>query len=307
MSDLKEVLNGVLGTVLNMPEAEVSSLYDEEGNWKEGSTDVLKAKNADRVQRERDKATADRKEQHQRGRKERGIELEKALKAVGVEIGEATGEEAVQKFNEFLESKVAAAAKPSDLDDNGVKSHKLYRELEKASQAALKAKEDEHSKAWTERDAKDQRERILSDVKSKAKSIFDELKPNLPEDPKKAAKLVGVLMSEFDGLSYEMDGDELLNKDKDGKRLENDHGHPIKLDDLVKSKSAEYFDFQASEKRGSIGDPTKGTKAAIKLQKPATRQAYAQQLHEINSNANLSAEERGKMAADLKELAKDLA
>jgi hypothetical protein len=307
MSDLKEVLNGVLGTVLNMPEAEVSSLYDEEGNWKEGSTDALKSKHAERVKLERDKSVKDRNEQYNRGLKEKGVEFEKLLKEAGVEIGDAIGADAVKKLVEHIDGKVAAVAKPSDLDDDKVKNSKLYREMEKKFQTELTTKDNEHRQAWTDRDAKEQRERILSKVKGDAKVILDELKPNLPEDPKKAAKLIGVLMQEFEGLSYEMDGDELLIKDSEGKRLENELGHPIKLNDLVKAKSAEYFDFQASDKKGSLGNPLNGTlnKGTVKLQKPANRDELAKQRHAITTSG-LPYADRKAANEQLDELAKDL-
>lgn len=282
--ELKDVLGGVLGVTLNLPDVEFASLFKEDGSIKEDALDTIKSKYAQQVQQAKDSGKKFSDAQYLKGKKDKGIEWEETLKKAGVEIGEAIGEDAVKKLVEHIETRVSAAAKPSELEDEKVKTHKLYRELEKRYQADLEAKDNEHKQKWSERDAKEQRERTLSDVKGKAKVILDELKPNLPEDPKKAANQLRFLYSDLDALQYEVDGEDYLIKDKDGNRLENEHGHPIKLNDLVKAKANEYFDFQASEKKGSPGDVTRGTKGGVKLQKPASQQDYIKQFNNIEES-----------------------
>jgi hypothetical protein len=304
--ELKELLNGVLGMVLNMPEQEVSSLYSEDGNPKEDALDTLKSKFSERVKADREKAELDRKAQRDRGRKERGMELEKALKEAGVDIGDAIGEEAVQKLREHIDGQVQAVSKPGELDDEKVKAHKLYRDLERKAAMDLKAKEEEYKKAWTDRDAKEQRERILSEVKSKAKTQLDELRPYLSEDPKKAANQLKSFYRDLEEYTYEMDGEEVVVKDKEGNRVENDLHQAIGFGDLVKRIADDYYDFQVSDKKGSAGDVTKGTKEAIKLQKPTTRDQYAVQLAAITDDPNLSAKDRSEKIDVLKKLAADL-
>lgn len=304
--ELKDALSGVLVKAHNWTEAEVSSLFNEDGSFKDDGLDSVLARQAEAVKKVNDARKKERDDAFARGIREKGEDYMKVLKESGVELGDAkTVEEVRAKLLEYLET----VKKPSDLDDDKVKNSKLYRELEKKFQADLKAKDDEHKKAWQERDAKEQRERTLGDVKTKAKAILDELKPVLPEDQKKAANQLRFLMAEFDSLDYEVDGEEIIIKDKDGKRLETANGLPLTFTDFVKSKASDYYEFKVSDARGSAGDVTKGTsnKGAAKLQKPANRQEYAQQLHKISEDKSLSANDKAKSLAELKELAKDLA
>lgn len=303
MPELKEVFQGVLVKALNLTEAEVSSLNTEDGELKDDALEVILNRQAEHVQKAREKAKADREEQYKRGLREKGTEFEKLLKDAGVEIGDAKGEEAVQKLKDHIE----AHAKPSDLDDDKVKNSPLFRKREKELLDMVKAKEDEHAKAWTERDAKEQRERTLSHVKAKAKSILDEMKPVLSEDPKKAANQLRLLEIDIEAHQYDLDGDDVVIKDAKGERLEATNGAPMTLADFVRNTAEQYYDFQVSEKKGTAGDPTKGTvKGSIKLQKPTTRAGYADQLAKIEADPTLNHEQRTQMSAELMELAKDL-
>jgi len=307
MMDQKDFIAGVLGMALNMPETEVSSLFSEDGNPKDDALDTIKSKYGERVKAEKDKAASDRQEQYRRGLKEKGLEWEKSLKEAGIEIGDAVGAEAVAKLKEHIDTAISAVAKPGDLDDEKIKASKLYRELERNLEKTVQAKEAEFKQAWADRDAKEQRERVLATVRDKAKGVLDELKPNLPEDPKKAANQLKFLYADLEAFTYEVEGDELLIKDKEGKRLENELGHPVKFSDLVKSKSEEYFDFQASDKKGAAGDLTKGVKTTVKLQRPATRQELGQQIYKINEDKTLKAEDKLKLIDELKTLNPELA
>lgn len=307
MMDPKDFIAGVLGMALNMPETEVSSLFSEDGNPKDDALDTIKIKYGERIKAEKDKAASDRQEQYRRGLKEKGLEWEKSLKEAGIEIGDAVGAEAVAKLKEHIDTAISAVAKPGELDDEKIKVSKLYRELERNLEKTVQAKEAEFKQAWADRDAKEQRERVLATVRDKAKGVLDELKPNLPEDPKKAANQLKFLYADLEAFTYEVEGDELLIKDKEGKRLENELGHPVKFSDLVKSKSEEYFDFQASDKKGAAGDLTKGVKTPVKLQRPATRQELGQQIYKINEDKTLKAEDKLKLIDELKTLNPELA
>ncbi|MCB0764837.1 MAG: hypothetical protein KDB84_09040 [Flavobacteriales bacterium] len=302
--ELKDVFQGVLVKALSLTEAEVSSLTNEDGNLKDDALDVILSKHAEQVQKTREKAKADREEQYKRGLREKGTEYEKLLKEAGVDVGDAKGEEAVQKLKDHIES----LAKPSDLDDDKVKNSPLFRSREKELLAQLKAKDEEHTKAWSERDAKEQRERTLSHVKAQAKSILDEMKPVLSEDPKKAANQLKLLELEIENHQYELDGDDVLIKDAKGERVENANGVPMSLSDFVKTTAEQYYDFQVSDKKGTAGDPTRGTlkKDAVKLQKPTTRAGYAEQLAKIEADPTLTHEQRAAMSAELMEIGKDL-
>jgi hypothetical protein len=300
--ELKEAFQGVLVKALNLPEAEVSSLFSEDGVLKDDALEVVLNKNSESVLKARDKAKADREEQYKRGLREKGTEYEKLLKDAGVEIGDEKGSEAVQK----LKDHIAAQAKPSDLKDDAVKNSELYRKMEKQFQSQLTEKEQAHAKYIAERDAKEQREKTLTDVRKRVTGAITALKPILPEDPKKAANQLRSVLSSIEEYGFEPDGDDYFILDKEGQRVEGPNGHPLKLDDFAKSKAEDFFDFQVSDKKSAAGDFTKGTVKPIKLQKPATRAAYAEKLAEISDDKTIPATDKVKMLGELKELAKDL-
>lgn len=300
--ELKDAFEGVLAKALNLPVAEISSLYNEEGVLNDDAVDVILNKQTESVQKARDKAKVERDEQYKRGQREKGTEYEKLLKDAGVELGDAKGADAVEILTKHIESK----AVPSDLKEDQVKNSELYRKMEKTFQAQLTEKEKLHTDYIAQRDTKEQRDNTLMDVRSKAKGILDSLKPNLPTDPTKAANQVRFLMSDIEGYSFERDEDDYIILDKDGTRVEGLNGHPLKFNDFVKSKAEAIFDFQVSDPKSAAGDVTKGTAKGIKLQKPASRQAYAEQLQTISEDRTMNAAEKLELVSGLKELAKDL-
>lgn len=303
MAELKDVLQGVLVKSHNWTEAEVSSLFNEDGSVKDDAQETILTKHAEAVEKQRTKAKAEREAQLLRGRKERGEELEKALKAAGVELEGAIGEEAVEKFKAALEAK----AKPSELEEDKVKTHPSYIKREKELLAQVTAKEKEKADALAERDAKDQRERTLNKVKQRAEELKSVLKPVLPDDEKIAKSQLRLLDLDINAVEYETEEDGTILLKKEGKRLEKANGHPMSLDEYLEDAIRGNFQIQVSEAKGSAGDPTKGTvKGASKLAKPATRKAYADELNRITSDPSLKPEEKAAQAAELKELAKDL-
>lgn len=304
MAELKEVLQGVLVKSHNWTDTEVSSLFNEDGSLKDDALDSILNKQAEVVEKQRAKAKAERDAQLQRGRRERGEELEKALKAAGVELEGATGEEAVEKFKAALEAK----AKPSELEEDKVKTHPAYTKREKELLAQITAKEKEVADKLAERDAKDQRERTLSKVKQRAEELKSVLKPVLPDDEKIAKSQLRLLDLDINAVEFETDEDGTVLLKKDGKRLEKDNGHPMSLDEYLEGAIRSNFQIQVSDKKGSAGDPTKGTvKGAVALKKPANRKELADQLAKIVDDPTLKASEKAEQAAALQELAKDVA
>lgn len=303
--ELKDFTIGVLVKSLNMTEAEVSSLFNEDGSIKDDAPDIIQNRHAESVKAARDKQKKEREDQLARGRRETGEEWEKRLKAAGVELEGATGDEAVEKLKAHIEAKT----KPSELPEDQVKTHRTYtnREKELLAQvaAAVKAKDD----ALAEQDAKYQRERTLSKVKQRAEERKAALKPVLSTDPEKAKRQGRLIEMDIAAVNFveDEDGGQFVTDEK-GARLEKPNGSPITWDEYLDQSITSNYDIPVSEPKGSAGDPTKGTvKGASKLAKPATRKAYADELNRITSDPNLKPEEKAAQAAELKELAKDLA
>lgn len=305
MPELKEVFSGLLVKGYNMTEAEVSSLFSEDGNPKDDAIETILSRQATSLQKMRDKAKEERDQAFARGVREKAEEVEKALKDAGVEIGDAKGADAVKKLIEHIE----ARTKPSDLDDDKVKNSAFFRKREKELLDQISAKETEFKKAWSDRDAKEQRERDLSSVKGKRDDLVKTMKPILPEDPEKARRQLSVIDHAIDAHTYEKEGDTWYVINKEGKRLETSNGLPMTVEQFLEAEIKATYELPVSDKKGAAGDITKGTenKGAIKLQKPANRQALAAQIHEISENTALSSKEKVEMVNQLKEMAQDLA
>ena len=303
----KELLSGVLVKAQIMTDAEVSSLFNEDGTPLENIADLVQTKQNEIVKKLRDTAKGEANSAFARGVKEKSEEWEKLIADAGVNLDGAKGEEAVQKLRDHI----AEQTKPSDLDDDKVKTSKAYRDAEKAAALALSNKDKEWAAKLSEKDTEYQRERTLATVKARAEELKSVIKPVLPDNPEMAKRQLRLLDMDILAVSYDPDADgTILLKGKDGNRLEKANGQPMTLDEYLEEAIRSNFPVQVSDPKGSVGDPTKGTipqKGAVKLDKPANRKAYADKLYEINNDTNLKPEEKVQMAESLKELSKDLA
>lgn len=103
--------------------------------------------------------------------------------------------------------------------------------------------------------------------------IITELNPILPESKDKAEAQIKRLLKDLGNeYSFEIkDGKTLVLKD--GKLLEDSHGHMIDFKEIVKSKANEVWDFKQGEKRegsgnsndksGGAGSETTGYKGVV--------------------------------------------
>lgn len=304
MPELKDVLSGVLVKALNLTEAEVSSLYNEEGIPKDDALDTILLKHADVVKKAREAAKTASDQAFARGVREKGEETERMLKDAGVDIGDAKGADAVQK----LKDHIASVAKPSDLDEDKVKRSPVFLKREQELTAQLAAKEKEHKQAMADRDAKETRERTIAEARRERDELVKALKPILPEDPEKQRRLLSVIDRAIEDHSYEADGEVVYVVDKDGKRKETPNGLPITRKQFLEAEIKATYDLPVSDPKGAAGDITKGTeKGALALTKPATREDYGKQVYKINEDKGLSAKQKAEALEQLKTLAGEVA
>lgn len=304
MPELKEVLSGVLVKALNLTEAEVSSLYSDDGNPKDDALDVVLSKHAETVKKAREASKTASEQAFGRAMREKGEEWEKLLKEAGVDIGDAKGVDAVQK----LKDHIASVAKPSDLDEDKVKRSPVFLKREQELTAQLAAKEKEHKQAMADRDAKEQRERTIAEARKERDDLVKTLKPILPEDPEKQRRLLSIIDRAIEDHSYETEGDMVYVIDKDGKRKETPNAVPVTRKQFLEAEIRATYDLPVSDPKGAAGDITKGTtKGVLALQKPANREEYAKQLGRINDDSSLSAKDKVAKVEELKALAGEVA
>ncbi len=301
MPDLKEVFDGFVEKTQILSKTELASLQNEDGSYKDDALDVLLAKHAKGVTDQRTNAKKRAEDEFKRGWKENNELWDGNLKAIGVDLeGVANGEEKFERLKTHIST---LTAKQTELTEDQVKNLPAFRKRETELNKLLTEKDGEWKKKWDERDAREQRERTLSVVKDKAKVILDGLKPVLSADPERARTQLSFFFKELEQNGYDVDGETIIIKDAEGKRIETDHGNAKRFDDFVKETASKMYDFQVSDQKSSAGDVTKGTKGGSAFAvKPASRKELADQLMKLSEDFAMKPDEKQAKLAELKQL-----
>lgn len=267
---IKQIFEGFLAKTLNMaPEQVASTLYtvDADGNptdeIAEGALERLATAHAEHVKTL--KGTSDKKvadDQYKRGIREGLATLEKELKTdFGIE-STATRADLVKEI-------VAAKSNPTVTDD-AVKIHPLYLQIERKAKADADAVRAEYEGKIAEIENGQKRRATIATVKEKALAKLAALRPVLEANQTVAANRQNDFAQKFEKYDYEFDDKGNVLVLLDGKRLENDHGHPIDFDSLAASTAAQLFEFHKTDAKGSPGN-----KGVLTGEKPVTVGKFA--------------------------------
>lgn len=246
---MNKVLMEFLSKTLNLDEAGVTSLFNEDGSPKEDSLlkflELDKARVAKLQQGKLD-------EGYKKAQKEVMSNLEKTLKTKFSIESDKTGVELVESI---IEQKTPAG---DALSEEQVKKHKAYLDLNesvtKKVAEAVKAKETE----FNDYKSKVERGQALSVVKSKAQTLFESLNPILSSDPGKAAKQKELFLREFEQENYRIENDRIILLNADGSDKTDAHGHRVDFEKEVKAKAEAMYDFKAVDPKGSPGGAAGG-------------------------------------------------
>ena len=193
---------------------EMASLYNEAGELTDFS--LIETKDAERIK----KLSGDSKNQYSRGLKEAAQKLEKEIKEKYEVESDLIGVDLIDHIIETKTEDVKGAE--GDILKNPeviklVNQHsKEKKALEKDWEKKLEAKEREVNEA-----------NLFKEIESNALSEFDNLKPILPEDARKAAKQRGFLIGDLKKFKYQKDGDSYVVLKEDGTPLQNEHGYNV--------------------------------------------------------------------------------
>ena len=91
----------------------------------------------------------------------------------------------------------------------------------------------------------------MTTVQEKALAKLAELRPVLPSNPTVAQTQQKMFAEQFNAFDYELDASGNILVVKDGKRVENNHGHPVPFEELVAQTAATMFEFQKTEAKGN--------------------------------------------------------
>lgn len=302
----KDFAIGVLVDTLNFTTEEASALFDADGNAIEGASDTTKTKRATQV--EADKAARKKvaEEQKNAGMRQKGEWYEKQLKAIGIDLGDATGEDAIEKIKAHLETVGTQSKAVDPKDEQAIRNSKVFRDeqLAMAKKHAELVKEHEAKLNSVQTDF--QRKETLRTVKEDIKAAIKELNAVLPEDPKLLERQMRLVDMDLEGVQFEGEGDDRTIKDKDGVVIETPQGHAVRYRDFLKDVVRNNYPIAASGQKTSAGDITKGSKPTgggnKALNKPANADEYAAQMDAISKDITMDRVQRHKMKTELTEM-----
>lgn len=252
---MKELITAFLAKTLNMaPESVAELLYKKSDDGatlteeiQEDALNALLKLDSERV----GKLKPDTKTLFDNGYKKAQAEVsEKWEKMIREKFGieaDVTGEDLVMTAHQM-------ASKPPKQADDQVKAHPLYLQLEKKYQADLEAAKSEGQKALEEFKTGVERRNRLSAVQQEARKYLLSRKPVLSSDATKQENQIGLFLQQFEGYDFEPLKDGGFLPMKDGKRIENEHGHPVDLKTLADKVADSYFDFQVQDAKGNGGN-----------------------------------------------------
>ena len=249
----KELLLSALSRTLNLDAEQVSALLYQ----KDGETDVLAADaldkiltaDAERISRVKGKQDIEKikADQYGRGKKDALSALETVLsEKYGIEPTDAGAEAMIEDIV------VATRAKAPEGED-AVKRHPVYLSLEKQLQKLTKTQETAIQDAVAAAEKQFSQRLAVQSVQKKAIEALLSLKPVLPKNEAAANNLQRLFAQHFEQYEYEEDEGEFVVL-RNGKRVEDNHGHPVKLTDLIASSATQFFDLPVQEPGGGGGN-----------------------------------------------------
>ncbi len=266
----KDILIAFLGKTLNRPVEQVAPLLYKKGDDGEALTEEL-AENAldelirldaDRVA----KLKPNTKEFFDNGFKKAEAEISaKHEKMLREKFGIDT--EGKLKGDALLDAIKAAMAEKQDapMPTDKVKIHPDYLAMERAYQKQLEEKDNEWQNKLRDLETTFTREKSWAENSGDIRKAFKALNPVLSKDAARAEAQVELFVNtyfrDYDFKPTE-DGRKLVMKD--GARVDNAHGHPLYLDDLVKQTAERLYDFAAQPPAGNAGNNNDG-KPTVKI------------------------------------------
>lgn len=252
--DLKELLFAYAGKTLNQQPEQLAELLftksdDGEESLSENALNALLALEAQKVQA----IKPNTKEYFDNGYKKAESEVRERVER---ELRERFGidKEAQLKGPALLDAITAAMANETAKPDK-VKTSTEYLELERTMRQKIEELQQQHT-AEVEKIRQDaQRENTWGQVRPRIRDMVRKHE-GLNQDAITDG-LIDLLAEQFKGYEYQQDGDNFLPL-QDGKRVENAHGFPRHLDELVRERAESIFPKIVQQPVGSAGNVNNG-------------------------------------------------
>ncbi len=250
--DYKEILRGVLANAYKMADGEVSELLEK--------TDVAEITNTI-LEKDKSRISDLGKTKFQDGyKKAKGealTDFEKSLREK-YKVSDETlqGESLIETIvtNNVTEATKGNDGKKGTITEDEIKKHPLYLKLESDKAKAVADNTKEWEAKLTEAQSGFQKANIFSTVKDKALSMLSGDNYVLPEDAEIAENQKSWFLKDLTGFEYERTDDGNTYPIKDGKRIEDAHGHAVTLDEFLKGKLAKSFPIKINNGGANAGN-----------------------------------------------------
>ena len=252
--DYQKILTGLLSKAYKFDDGKIAELLKEA----DGVTDAsiiasLLTEDATRVNvLKTPKSGETYNDGYAKAKKEVLTDLEAQLKTTH---GIQSDKKGVELIDEIITTKSESkGGDKGEITDDVVKKHPAFITMEKTFKQQLTDKEKELETKTKEYDGKFAKLETFTNVKSKADDIFQALKPILPKNTTVAQNIKNQFLKELEAYDYEKQTDGTFIVSKDGKRLEDSHGHSRDFDDIVKTVAGNYFEFEANNGGKTAGN-----------------------------------------------------
>lgn len=186
---------------------------------------------------------------YKKAEKEVSARWEKNLREKFGVDSDAAGDDLLAAILEKAKTKPA-----SNASDDDIKKHQLYLQLEQQYLKDVKEAKEQGERSLEEFKAQQSALSVKGTAKNKAKELLLSMKPVLEDDQAISETRIQDFLRELEAYDFqEIDGGGLVPI-KDGKRVENDHSHPVSFEDLAKQIAARRFKFQVQDPKGNGGN-----------------------------------------------------
>lgn len=191
-----------------------------------------------------------------------------------------------------LISELVATVSKSSLDEDKIKIHPAFIEMEKRKMQELEELKNGYESKINTIQGEYMRNQVFSKIDEIALSKLNELKPIISSNPTVAANQKKAYLQSLREFEYQLVNDELIPM-QNGKRIEDGHGNPLKLEHIITTNAAGYFEFEKQEPKGSAGNQGGNPPGATDLPNrvPKTREEYTEIYYSLQT-----AEQRVKFA-----------
>lgn len=257
---LRQTLAEALETAYQVPEEDIATMLpeDETGFDESGFKSKFLELDKTRISTINQKGKDKFEQGYSKAKKEERTKFESEIKeAFSLEDEDSVG---IDLINKILEAN-STGSKPdvSKLTEEELKKHPGVIRMLSEKDRSFKEQETKIKDEYETKIKGFHREQMITKVSKKALDIFEGMNPVLSDDPKRASNQKNVLLKELSNFDYQESetGDDYIPL-KDGKRLENAHGHGTSFESHIKSLAESFFDFKQADPRGTPpggGDP----------------------------------------------------